>query len=236
MLQTRFVKPPRVPFDLERESVDYVATRLRIRRRRDVMQDLRTVFGRRPDVATATTAMVIDAGGGAHIDQERRPWAVAIGTLENRHDSSMWRALVRSDRGTRRAQIRAFDHTAGSVRWHQVTPRLGSGLSPIDAANPSPSRPRHLWARDKGYGMGGLAGYIPAAIGGHKVNLAHSGFVFAPSGEAMRRWRGWWRIVRADQWGVFFTGAILGGGLSSRCSRPAARARRRAAAPRSRNT
>ena len=23
-------------------------------------------------------------------------------------------------------------------------------------------------------------------------------------------WRGWWRIVRIDQWGVFFTGAILG--------------------------
>jgi hypothetical protein len=26
----------------------------------------------------------------------------------------------------------------------------------------------------------------------------------------MRRWRGWWRIVRADQWGVFFIGALLG--------------------------
>jgi hypothetical protein len=26
----------------------------------------------------------------------------------------------------------------------------------------------------------------------------------------MQRWRGWWRIVRADQWGVFFSGAILG--------------------------
>jgi hypothetical protein len=26
----------------------------------------------------------------------------------------------------------------------------------------------------------------------------------------MRRWRGWWRIVNADQWGVFFTGAVLG--------------------------
>ena len=26
----------------------------------------------------------------------------------------------------------------------------------------------------------------------------------------MRRWRGWWRIVRADQWGVFFVGASLG--------------------------
>jgi hypothetical protein len=66
------------------------------------------------------------------------------------------------------------------------------------------------WARDKGYGMGRLAGYIPAAAGGRKVHLAHSGFVFRPEAEAMLRWRGWWRIVRADQWGVFFCGAILG--------------------------
>jgi hypothetical protein len=66
------------------------------------------------------------------------------------------------------------------------------------------------WARDKGYGMGARAGYIPAALGGEKVHLAHSGFIFAPDPEAMRRWRGWWRIVRADQWGVFFIGALLG--------------------------
>jgi hypothetical protein len=66
------------------------------------------------------------------------------------------------------------------------------------------------WARDKGYGMSAHAGYIPAAIGGRKVNLAHAGFTFAPEAEAMRRWRGWWRLVRVDQWGVFCAGAILG--------------------------
>ena len=66
------------------------------------------------------------------------------------------------------------------------------------------------WARDKGYGMGGRAGYIPAAVGGRKVQLAHTGFIFEPEAEAMGRWRGWWRIVRADQWGIFFVGAILG--------------------------
>jgi hypothetical protein len=66
------------------------------------------------------------------------------------------------------------------------------------------------WARDKGYGMGQRAGYIPAAIGGQKVHLAHSGFTFTGDTKAMSQWRGWWRIVRADQWGVFFTGAILG--------------------------
>lgn len=66
------------------------------------------------------------------------------------------------------------------------------------------------WARDKGYGMGGRAGYIPAAVGGRRVHLAHSGFSFDTDAEAMRRWRGWWRVVRADQWGVFFAGALMG--------------------------
>jgi hypothetical protein len=66
------------------------------------------------------------------------------------------------------------------------------------------------WARDKGYGMGALAGYIPAAIGGKRVHLAHTGFTFEPDAAALERWRGWWRIVRADQWGVFFAGALLG--------------------------
>jgi hypothetical protein len=66
------------------------------------------------------------------------------------------------------------------------------------------------WARDKGYGMGQHAGFISAAAGGHKVEVAHTGFSFTPDAESMERWRGWWRIVKADQWGVFFTGALLG--------------------------
>jgi hypothetical protein len=77
----------------------------------------------------------------------------------------------------------------------------GGGVANITLSN---------WARDKGYGMGEKAGYIPAAVGGKRVNLAHTGFMFTPTSDAMARWRGWWRIVRADQWGVFFIGAILG--------------------------
>jgi hypothetical protein len=66
------------------------------------------------------------------------------------------------------------------------------------------------WARDKGYGMGSVAGYIPAAFAGQRVHLAHSGFTFTPTSQAMVRWAGWWRIVRADQWGVYFPGVLLG--------------------------
>lgn len=66
------------------------------------------------------------------------------------------------------------------------------------------------WARDKGYGMGQRAGYIPSAIGGQKINLAHSGFMFRPNAQSMERWRGWLRVVRADQVGIFFCGAVMG--------------------------
>ena len=66
------------------------------------------------------------------------------------------------------------------------------------------------WARDKGYGMSQITGYIPALVGGQKVHLAHTGSTFTPTTESLARWRGWWRIIRADQWGVFFTGALLG--------------------------
>jgi hypothetical protein len=77
----------------------------------------------------------------------------------------------------------------------------GGGVANITLAN---------WARDKGYGMSERVGYIPAAVGGKKVHLAHSGYIFPTNAEGMKRWHGWWRIVRADQWGVFFVGALLG--------------------------
>ena len=35
------------------------------------------------------------------------------------------------------------------------------------------------WARDRGYGMGERAGYIPAAAAGERGHVAHTGFIFA---------------------------------------------------------
>jgi hypothetical protein len=66
------------------------------------------------------------------------------------------------------------------------------------------------WARDKGYGMGSRVGHIAGAVGGEKVKLASTGFIFEPDAANAARWRGWWRIVRVDQWGIFFVGALLG--------------------------
>ena len=77
----------------------------------------------------------------------------------------------------------------------------GGGMANITLSN---------WARDKGYGMSSVVGYIPAAVGGKKVSLAHSGSTFQPTPANLGRWKGWWRIVRVDQWGVFYVGAMLG--------------------------
>src|SRR5688572_10225328 len=66
------------------------------------------------------------------------------------------------------------------------------------------------WARDKGYGMGSRVGHIGGAASGQKSRLADTGFIFEADAENQRRWQGWWRIVRVDQWGIFFVGALAG--------------------------
>ena len=66
------------------------------------------------------------------------------------------------------------------------------------------------WARDKGYGMGSRVGHIAGAVGGARIHLADTGFMFEADAANQARWRGWWRIVRVDQWGIFFLGALLG--------------------------
>ena len=66
------------------------------------------------------------------------------------------------------------------------------------------------WARDKGFGMGSVVGFIPSAVGGRTVKLAHSGSIFKVTKESLQGWKRWWRIIQLDQWGVFFIGALLG--------------------------
>lgn len=65
------------------------------------------------------------------------------------------------------------------------------------------------WTRDRGYGMGRSSGYIPAAIGGRRRDVAYTGTAFPATPENLARWRGWWRIAQVDQWVVFGGGALL---------------------------
>src|SRR5690606_33932768 len=51
------------------------------------------------------------------------------------------------------------------------------------------------WVRDKGWGMGARVGAIPSAIGGHEIQLSHTGKVFEVNAESHARWREWMRYV-----------------------------------------
>ena len=117
--------------------------------------------------------------------------------------STWWRAA---------AGFIGYDPTAGSFRL--IPPGadyfLLGALAGFSGAGGLINVTLSNWARDKGYGMSAHSGFIPAAIGGERQELAHSGATFVPNAESMVRWRGWWRIVRADQWGIFYIGALLG--------------------------
>jgi hypothetical protein len=66
------------------------------------------------------------------------------------------------------------------------------------------------WYRDKGYGMGGKIGYIPAAIGGKVVHVSAVGKVPMPTEKNLYSWKGWWKLVDIDQFAVFWFGAMAG--------------------------
>jgi hypothetical protein len=138
-------------------------------------------------------------------------WALLVPIL----GSFLVLALVFVPAGTWIAAVAGlvgFDPGSATFAWlpASVDPVLLASLVAYSGAGGLANVTLSNWARDRGYGMGERIGYIPAAVGGHRTPLAHSGFIFTPDAANLERWRGWWRIVRADQWGVFFAGGILG--------------------------
>ena len=58
--------------------------------------------------------------------------------------------------------------------------------------------------------MGAKIGYIPAAIGGKVIHVSPHGKVAMPTEKNLSSWKGWWKLLNIDQWGVFYFGAMIG--------------------------
>lgn len=69
------------------------------------------------------------------------------------------------------------------------------------------------WTRDKGLGMGSKVGYIPAVVGGHRVELSPAGKVFEPTPENVSKFREWMKYIQFDQGWIFALGCFIGMGL-----------------------
>ena len=63
--------------------------------------------------------------------------------------------------------------------------------------------------RDKGYGMGYRTGYL-GGLRAEERALRDNGTTFPDDAANTARWKRWYRLLLADQWGVFFIGAMLG--------------------------
>ncbi|UCF73595.1 MAG: Nramp family divalent metal transporter [Deltaproteobacteria bacterium] len=66
------------------------------------------------------------------------------------------------------------------------------------------------WLRDKGFGMGKVIGFIPSAVAGKEVKLAHVGTVFEPTEKNMSTWTQWWKYLWVDQGILFGGGCVIG--------------------------
>jgi hypothetical protein len=59
------------------------------------------------------------------------------------------------------------------------------------------------WMRDKGYGMGSYVPRLVSPVTGEPEAVPSTGYVFEPTQDNLRRWRGWWRFANVEQLSTF---------------------------------
>jgi len=59
------------------------------------------------------------------------------------------------------------------------------------------------WIRDKGFGMGEYVPRLVSPVTGQPEAAPSTGYVFEPTDENMRRWRGWWKFANTEQLTTF---------------------------------
>ena len=59
------------------------------------------------------------------------------------------------------------------------------------------------WIRDKGFGMGAYVPRLVSPVTGQPEAAPSTGYVFEPTTDNMRRWRGWWKFANVEQLTTF---------------------------------
>ena len=85
-----------------------------------------------------------------------------------------------------------------------------AALAAIAGSGGLSNTPTSNYTRDQGWGMGHHVGAIPSAIGGHDIELSHTGTVFEVTEESLPRWRGWYKHVARDQLAVWLPSCFVG--------------------------
>ena len=59
------------------------------------------------------------------------------------------------------------------------------------------------WIRDKGFGMGKYVPRLVSPVTGQPEAAPSTGYVFEPTPDNLRRWRGWWKFANVEQLSTF---------------------------------
>jgi len=78
--------------------------------------------------------------------------------------------------------------------------------------------PISSFTRDQGWGMGKHVGAIPSMVGGHEIELSHSGKVFHITPDSLKRWVRWIAHVEREQYLVWLPACFVGLALPSMLS------------------
>lgn len=78
--------------------------------------------------------------------------------------------------------------------------------------------PISSFTRDQGWGMGKHVGAIPSMVGGHEIELSHSGKVFLINQNSLKRWFRWIAHVEREQYLVWLPACFVGLALPSMLS------------------
>jgi len=92
------------------------------------------------------------------------------------------------------------------------------GMAAISGSGGLTNTTISAYTRDQGWGMGRHVGAIPSLIGGHKLELSHSGMVFRLTADSLKRWRAWLRHVCRDQLVMWMPACFVGLGLPAMLS------------------
>ena len=78
--------------------------------------------------------------------------------------------------------------------------------------------PISSFTRDQGWGMGKHVGAIPSMVGGHEIELSHTGKVFHITQDSLKRWFRWVAHVEREQYLVWLPACFIGLALPSMLS------------------
>jgi hypothetical protein len=92
------------------------------------------------------------------------------------------------------------------------------GMAAISGSGGLTNTTVSTYTRDQGWGMGWHVGAVPSLIGGHNLELSHTGKVFHITAESLKKWRGWLKHVWRDQLVVWMPACFVGLGLPAMLS------------------